>query len=755
MNRIEELLLKLLRHWLPYYLLAWLAAAGTSALAVHYAWHCFDSTRQDGNGGHATIDFGGQYLMGKMLVTGHGQELYNRRVQREVLAEVYPPEDWVRSDRKPDDPPDRGDVENMMYWVMGNDDPAQPEAAATFLLPLGAADPLSESFLLAACDKKVWRKDPADKAAQSVLPLGATDPLSASLLVSVCQADVWTQDRVAKAEERRVGGPLYPPVNAFVAAPLALMPAPIAYRVQQLFNVFLVFLAAAGARTLARGRVWWPVLVPAIMMFPGFAGSINLGQNATLTLTIVVWGWALAARGRPVLGGMVWGLLAFKPVWALAFFLVPFLSRRWRMCLAMVAAGAALGLLTLPFVGLHSWLDWLSIGKEAATTYDVEKNWIFLSRDLLSVPRRWWIDFEKGYYERLGGTFFLLGHWPISVGLACFLFGWGMILFALENTVRLAVLRRGQAAAAPDGPPAAFLFLGAWMCCYHFMYYDALLGAMGLFLLFTEPRRFLSPLLVVLAPLRSRAGRPGRRRLPPARPARGAAAAGAARPGPARRLDAQPHGADGGPAAAANPLCLPDPALGGPLGHALGHLHPGGRLGVVRLAVAAPRREGRPQNGPTPNRPSRAFDVAPAGAGGTQRRARPRRGGQSPRPYPPTPRSSSSLAPMSRPRIERFADEDGADAGPLQAKHVGAAADAALADQAAIGRQPRGQVQRVLQPRDEGAQVAVVDADRRAPASRTRGRLSASYSSTRHCMPRSCACAEQARQRLVCRESPR
>ena len=485
MNRIEELLLKLLRHWLPYYLLAWLVAAGTSVIAVHYAWHCFDSTfaekegnsyvtkrsRHDGNGGHATIDFGGQYLMGRMLVTGHGRDLYNRHVQRAVLADVYPPEDWERSDRKPEDPPDRGDVENMMYWTMGNDDPAQGEAAGTFLLPLGAADPLSASIVLAACDE-----------------------------------DVWTRERVDKAKERRVGGPLYPPVNAFIAAPLAMLPVQTAYRVQQLFNLFLVFVAAAGARYLARGRVWWPVLVPAILMFPGFSGSINLGQNATLTLTIVIWGWALTARGQPSLGGMVWGLLAFKPVWALAFFLVPFLTRRWRMCLAMVVSGVWLGLLTLPFVGIHSWFDWLSIGKEAAETYDREKNWIFLSRDLLSVPRRWLIDFDKGFWDRLEGTF-TLHLWGetyvhIPIGLANFLIGWALVLFVLENTVRLAVMRRRQV-AVPDGPPAAFLFLGAWMCCYHFMYYDALLGAMGLFLLFTEPRRYLTPLLVALAPLRN------------------------------------------------------------------------------------------------------------------------------------------------------------------------------------------------------------------------------------------------------------
>src|SRR5581483_3223788 len=130
----------------------------------------------------------------------------------------------------------------------------------------------------------------------------------------------------------------------------------------------------------------------------------------------------------------------------------------------------------------------------------------FLSRDLLSVPRRWLIDFDKGYWERLDGDF-TFNPWGdttlrVPVWLANWLIGWSLILFALENTVRLAIMRRRQA-VAPDGPPAAFLFLGAWMCCYHFMYYDELLGALGLFLLFTEPRRYLSPLLVMLAPLRN------------------------------------------------------------------------------------------------------------------------------------------------------------------------------------------------------------------------------------------------------------
>jgi hypothetical protein len=461
MNRLEELLPKVLGHWLPYYVLAWVAAVLASAVALDYAWHAFDnSERNDGNSGHATIDFGGQYLMGRMLVTGNGAELYNRFRQHDVLQAVYPAGDGK--------PGEATDTDNLMYWTMGDlhDAPAR-SAIASCATPLAAAGPLEAVALL--------------RAGQ----------------------DAWTAERTANAAHP-VGGPLYPPINAFLNAPLALMAPRTAYRVQQFINVLLAFVAAAGARYLARGRVWWPALAAGIMVFPGYAGSINLGQNATLTLTILVWGWALTARGRPVLGGVVWGLLAFKPVWAMAFFLVPFLTRRYRVCVAMVASGAVLALLTLPVVGVHSWFDWLAIGKEAAVLYDMEKNWIFLSRDLLSVPRRWLLDFDKGRDERLDATLRL---WPgsdhlITAGLACQLIGWAALLFALECTVRLAVLRRRQA-AAPDGPPAAFLFLGAWMCCYHFMYYDVLLGALGLFLLFTEPRRYLAPLLVALAPLRN------------------------------------------------------------------------------------------------------------------------------------------------------------------------------------------------------------------------------------------------------------
>src|SRR5205085_11367430 len=107
------------------------------------------------------------------------------------------------------------------------------------------------------------------------------------------------------------------------------------------------------------------------------------------TLTVLVWGWVLVARGRPGWGCAAWGLLAFKPVWALAFFLVPLLTRRWRACLAMAGTGVTLAALTLPAVGWPAWVDWFRVGQEASATYEGDRNWICFSRDLLGIPRRW------------------------------------------------------------------------------------------------------------------------------------------------------------------------------------------------------------------------------------------------------------------------------------------------------------------------------------------------------------------------------
>lgn len=379
------------------YALAWTAALVGVLICVIGGWVAQRKPlRADGNIGHVSLDFSGQWLMGRMLVSGQGRHLYERNHQRAVLAAAYP-----REDQNPEQ--ETSDVEAIMTALMGEDAPGGD-----------------------------------------------------------------------KADAPNIGGPLYPPVDGFVYAPLGLLPPRVGYRLAQASAVFFVFVAAGGVCVLARGRLWWPLAAVFIMLFPGFAGTVGLGQNSSLSLAILIWGWLLVARNRPGWGGAVWGLLAYKPVWAAAFFLVPVLTRRWRMALAMLASGAILAALTLPFVGWQSWLHWLHVGREAMQTYNVDQNWVELSRDLLTVSRRWLIDFTLPPAKRDV-------HW-----LAPTLIGGATLLVVLEVTGRVTS-SRAERPPPVDGPGAAFVLLGAWLTCFHFMYYDVLLAALPVLLLFTGP----------------------------------------------------------------------------------------------------------------------------------------------------------------------------------------------------------------------------------------------------------------------------
>ena len=412
--------------------LVWIAAIGSGVAFTHRALHWFDvpphlapeRKRADGNAGHAQIDFGGQWLMGRMVATGHGRELYHRARQRQVLRDGYPVTDEsllqqreaadstkLRSATQSDDDTEH-DANNLMNWFMGQD------------APEGGAGPA-------------------------------------------------------------IGGPLYPPVHALFYAPLGLIDRPQrAYHFFQVFCALLVPVAGLGVKVLTRGRIWWSVATLGIYLFPGTRGALDLGQNPTISLCIVIWGWALASRGYYVAGGVVWGLFAFKPVWAAAFFLVPLLMRRWRFCGAMVLTGAAFGLLTLPVVGLESWFHWLKIGREAADLYKVNDNWIHLSRDLQGIPRRILHDFTQPQERR---------ETPLANSLA-----WGLWGAVFAATAAVYLLRGDR--SRPTGLSAGFLFLGAYLTCFHFMYYDVLLASAAVAVLLADPKRFLRAETFAVAP---------------------------------------------------------------------------------------------------------------------------------------------------------------------------------------------------------------------------------------------------------------
>jgi hypothetical protein len=371
-------------------ILSWLVLLGAVGHRGYQAWvNCRAPNRPDGNDGHTSIDYGGQWMMGRLVVLGHGRDLYSRARHLEVARASYPVE------REAPDAPEH-DADRLVGYYPGN---------------------------------------PTD----------------------------------------RVGGPLYPPVHAFYMAPLALISDPYrSYRVAQALMLGLVLVAGLGVRYATEGRWWWSAAAAYLLLFPGCRGAIDLAQNSPLSLALLAWGWGLIVRGRPGWGGVLWGLLAFKPVWAVSFLAALLLLRQWRAAVAMTATGAALVVLTLPAVGVQAWFDWLHVGTLAADMYAVDRNWIFLSRDLFGIPRRMLLDFRDGT---------AVADRPVA-GYA----GWA--LWLLVAGITAAVAWAGRRLGRQRGPLAGLVLLGAWLCTYRFMYYDALLAAVGVVAILADPRPY-------------------------------------------------------------------------------------------------------------------------------------------------------------------------------------------------------------------------------------------------------------------------
>jgi hypothetical protein len=124
-------------------------------------------------------------------------------------------------------------------------------------------------------------------------------------------------------------------------------------------------------------------------------------------------------------------------------------------------------------VGLHSWLEWFDVGKDAADLYTRSLNWINLSRDLQGIPRRFLHDFDLPQKDRETVKAKIVA-WAL----------WDVVFAATVLIYRFRADRRKSV-----GLGTAFLFLGAWLTCYRFMYYDVLLSIMGVACLAAEPWR--------------------------------------------------------------------------------------------------------------------------------------------------------------------------------------------------------------------------------------------------------------------------
>lgn len=143
----------------------------------------------------------------------------------------------------------------------------------------------------------------------------------------------------------------YPPTFLLALIPLGMMALPPAY----LCWIGITF-ALYGWATL--GREWRWLLGLALLAAPTTLISVITGQNGFLSAALLIGGLRLVPS-RPVIAGVLLGLLAYKPQFVLLMPVVLLASQSWRTIGAAVATTLLIVIVTSAALDWSIWLQWI------------------------------------------------------------------------------------------------------------------------------------------------------------------------------------------------------------------------------------------------------------------------------------------------------------------------------------------------------------------------------------------------------------
>ena len=145
----------------------------------------------------------------------------------------------------------------------------------------------------------------------------------------------------------------YPPFFLAIAAGLASLPYLVALLVWQGLTLPLYLLAVAAAvRSSAIGR---PAALLAALAFPAVAINLVHGQNGFLSAGLLGLGGLLLPR-RPIVAGVLLGLLAYKPHLFVVVPVAMLAAGCWRAACAAAVTFLAMTVATLVAFGPAPWL---------------------------------------------------------------------------------------------------------------------------------------------------------------------------------------------------------------------------------------------------------------------------------------------------------------------------------------------------------------------------------------------------------------
>jgi len=143
----------------------------------------------------------------------------------------------------------------------------------------------------------------------------------------------------------------YPPHLLLFTWPLGLLPYLPAYALWCVAGLALYLLAAWSGGIDRKSMLFLAVA-------PGVAVNVFFGQNGFLTATLLIGGLANLDR-RPIVSGILFGILTIKPQFGLLLPVLLVMTARWRVIAAAMATVAVLVAVTSIWFGPDVWIEYV------------------------------------------------------------------------------------------------------------------------------------------------------------------------------------------------------------------------------------------------------------------------------------------------------------------------------------------------------------------------------------------------------------
>jgi alpha-1,2-mannosyltransferase len=234
----------------------------------------------------------------------------------------------------------------------------------------------------------------------------------------------------------------YPPTFLLIVLPLAMLPYLTSWVVFEAVTL-IGYLAVLRSIVPTRIGLWLAITFPAVLI------NFTCGQNGFLTTALIGGGLLLLDRW-PLAAGIMFGLMSYKPQFAILIPLALIVARQWRALTASVVTATSFAAIALAVFGAPTWMAFIG-----STTFTRK---VVLEQGAIN-------------FTVLQSLFGALRMWGAGVG-AAYLFQAAIAMYA---TAAVIWVWRGS---HPFALKAATLAIGSLMISPYVLQYDLMLLAL-------------------------------------------------------------------------------------------------------------------------------------------------------------------------------------------------------------------------------------------------------------------------------------